>query len=125
MKRLLFFIVLYVFHVYCMAQRYDGTRLYDFGLADSKELSHTLSIAIPCLLIGFVICWFTMWRKPNEKQNSVVSCIGCGGCLTMAIGFFFLLPLLAYVELIGMTLFYIVVIVLAIWGICVWIKDKL
>ncbi len=125
MKRLLFFIVLYVFHVYCMAQRYDGTRLYDFGLADSKELSHTLSIAIPCLLIGFVICWFTMWRKPNEKQDSVVSCIGCGGCLTMAIGFFFLLPLLAYVELIGMTLFYIVVIVLAIWGICVWIKDKL
>lgn len=125
MKRLLFFIVLYVFHVYCMAQRYDGTRLYDFGLADSKELSHTLSIAIPCLLIGFVICWFTMWRNPNEKQDSVVSCIGCGGCLTMAIGFFFLLPLLAYVELIGMTLFYIVVIVLAIWGICVWIKDKL
>ena len=125
MKRLLFFIVLYVFHVYCMAQRYDGTRLYDFGLADSKELSHTLSIAIPCLLIGFVICWFTMWRKPNEKQDSVVSCIGCGGCSTMAIGFFFLLPLLAYVELIGMTLFYIVVIVLAIWGICVWIKDKL
>ena len=125
MKRLLFFIVLYVFHVYCMAQRYDGKRLYDFGLADSKELSHTLSIAIPCLLIGFVICWFTMWRKPNEKQDSVVSCIGCGGCLTMAIGFFFLLPLLAYVELIGMTLFYIVVIVLAIWGICVWIKDKL
>ncbi len=125
MKRLLFFIVLYVFHVYCMAQRYDGTRLYDFGLADSKELSHTLSIAIPCLLIGFVICWFTMCRKPNEKQDSVVSCIGCGGCLTMAIGFFFLLPLLAYVELIGMTLFYIVVIVLAIWGICVWIKDKL
>ena len=125
MKRLLFFIVLYVFHVYCMAQRYDGTRLYDFGLADSKELSHTLSIAIPCLLIGFVICWFAMWRKPNEKQDSVVSCIGCGGCLTMAIGFFFLLPLLAYVELIGMTLFYIVVIVLAIWGICVWIKDKL
>lgn len=125
MKRFFLIIALFSFAVYCFATRYDSTRLFDFGLASSKELSNSLSVAIPCLLVGFIICWFTMWRKPNEKQDSVVSCIGCGGCLTMAIGFFFLLPLLAYVELIGMTLFYIVVIVLAIWGICVWIKDKL
>lgn len=126
MKRFLFLIVLYVFHVYCMAQRYDGTRLYDFGLADSKELSHTLSIAIPCLLIGFVICWFTMWRKPQAQSGSddKTSYVGCGGCLIMAVGFFFLLPLLAYVELAVQSIFGVAFIIIVVLGIFSWIKNK-
>lgn len=109
-----------------MAQRYDSKRLYDFGLADSKELSHSLSIAIPCLIVGFIICWVTMWGRPQaENPDDKVSYIGCGGCLIMAVGGFFLLPLLAYVELAGQALFYLVLIIGAIFAIFSWLKKNL
>lgn len=117
--------MLYV--IYCNAQRYDSKRLYDWGLPDSKELTDSLSVAIPCLIIGFIICWITMWRKPHTENGSTekVSYIGCGGCLIMAVGGFFLMPLLAYVELAGMALFYVFLIVAIILGVFYWLKEKL
>lgn len=127
MKRLFLVIGLFFSSYYCIAQRYGNERLYDFGLADSKELSHSLSIAIPCLVIGFIICWVTMWGRPEaqNKSDDKVSYFGCGGCLIMAIGGFFLLPLLAYVELAGKIIFYIVLIIVSIFAIYNWIKNKL
>lgn len=111
---------------YCTAQRYDSGRLYEFGLADSKELSHSLLIAIPCLIVGFIICWITMWGRPQEQKSpdDKLSYIGCGGCLIMAIGGFFLLPLLAYVELGVQVLFYVVLIGAAIIALYNWLKKK-
>lgn len=116
-----------IFAMCCKAQHYDSSRLYDWGLPDSKELSDSLSIAIPCLIVGFIICWVTMWGKSHKENdsNEEVSYIGCGGCLIMVVGGFFLMPLLAYVELAGMALFYLVLIISIILGIIFWLKDKL
>ena len=127
MKKCCLIITSMLYVVYCNAQRYDSKRLYDWGLPDSKELTDSLSVAIPCLIIGFIICWITMWGKPHTENGSTekVSYIGCGGCLIMAVGGFFLMPLLAYVELAGMTLFYVFLIVAIILGVFYWLKEKL
>ncbi|MDY6438884.1 MAG: hypothetical protein SPK85_07205 [Prevotella sp.] len=127
MKRIVVTLYVYLLSCYCLAQRYDDSRLYDFGLADSKELSHSLSIAIPCLVLGFIICWVTMWGRPQAQSNpdDKLSYLGCGGCLIMAIGGFFLLPLLAYVELAVQVLVSIAFIIVCIYAIYSWIKSKL
>ncbi len=127
MRKLFFIICGLLFTCYCLPQRYDSKRLYDFGLPDSKEISHTLPIAIVCLIVGFIICWVTMWRKsPEEKANpDKISYIGCGGCLIMIVGVLFLLPLLAYVELIGQALFFLVLVIVGIVAAFFFFKDKL
>lgn len=126
-RKIILIIISMMFAAYCKAQHYDSSRLYDLGLPDSKELSDSLSIAIPCLIVGFIICWITMWGKKHKENNSnkEVSYIGCGGCLIMAVGGFFLMPLLAYVELAGMALFYLFLIITIILGLYYWLKEKI
>ena len=100
-KKLFLILALALFAVMPFAQRgYDGTHLYDLGLPDGEEVGSSLLKAIPLLLIGFLICWFTMWRKEKQESGSEPSNWGCVGCAIMVVGGFFLLPLLAWVELI-------------------------
>ena len=126
MKKITLSTISLLFSCHCAAQQYDSGRLYDFGLPGSKELSHSLAIAIPCLIVGFLICWITMWGRPQSQDNpDKVTYIGCGGVLIMAVGGFFLLPLLAYVELAWHTLFIITIIICIICAIYKWIKNKI
>lgn len=76
---------------------FDSGHLYDFGLPDGEEVGSSLLKAIPFLVIGFIICWATMWRK-SKQNSSETSYWGCFGCLSMVVGAAFLLPLLAWVE---------------------------
>ena len=68
-----------------------------------------------------------MWREPRTEKGSEekVSYLGCGGCLIMAVGGLFLVPLLAYVELAWITLFYVFLIVAIILVFFYWLKGKL
>lgn len=113
MKRLLLIINLIFISITSFAQRYDNTRLSDiFGLPNGEEIGENLIIAIPLLIIGFLIAYVTMWSKANQKKsNNESSYVGCGGIILMIIGFFFLLPLLAWIEVIGMVLVDIAIVI--------------
>lgn len=90
----------------CFSQRYSQERIYDIvGVADGDEVLESLKLGIPLLAVGFLIAYFSMWRKPDkETQNSSGTAIGCIGLIIMAVGFFMLIPLWTWVEAIGMTL---------------------
>ena len=113
MKRLLLIINLIFISITSFAQRYDNTRLSDlFRLPNGEEIGESLIIAIPLLIIGFLIAYVTMWSKANqEKSDNEFSYVGCGGIILMIIGFVLLLPLLAWVEVIGMVLVDIAIVI--------------
>lgn len=112
MKRLLLTINTIFISIIAFAQRFDNTRLSDFGLPDKEKIGENLIIAIPLLIIGFLIAYITMWSKnEQEKSDSNFPVVGCGGIILMIIGFFFLLPLLAWVEVIGMLIVDIIIVI--------------
>lgn len=84
----------------CLAQPGVTERSYEvIGLADGDEIAKSLKIAIPFLIIGFLIVYIFMWPKKNSSKTSDASTyVGCLGIIIMAIGAFFLFPLLAWVE---------------------------
>ncbi|HPL05554.1 MAG TPA: hypothetical protein PLG05_10305 [Bacteroidales bacterium] len=86
--------------IICFAQRGGTERSYEIiGLADGDEIGESLKIAIPLLIVGFLIAYIFMWSKKDTSKTSNASAnIGCLGIIIMAIGAFFLLPLLAWVE---------------------------
>lgn len=112
-KKYLILLSLFICNQLLSQTGYDRGRLYDFGLPDGKETGDSLVIAIPLLIIGFIICWFTMWSDPNRTtgDNKTKDYLGCGGCLIMVIGGFFLIPLLAWVEAIFSSALGILVVV--------------
>ncbi len=78
------------------------------GLPNADEIGESLIIAIPLILIGFLICYFVWWNKKTDPKDSGAEAatgakgvIGCLGFLILLIGLFFLLPILAWAELIG------------------------
>jgi hypothetical protein len=99
MRKLLFGVLMLIpFELF--AQRYPTKRSYEIiGLPDGSEIGDALKIAIPLLIIGFLITYIFMWRKKaqEEKENNS-QYIGCLGVILMAVGAFFLIPLLAWVE---------------------------
>jgi hypothetical protein len=86
--------------IICFAQRGGTERTYEIiGLADGDEIAESLKIAIPLIIVGFLIAYIFMWSKKEASNTSDASTnIGCLGIIIMAIGAFFLLPLLAWVE---------------------------
>lgn len=84
----------------CIAQRYYLGRSYEIvGLADEYEVLEALQLGIPLIFVGFIIAYFTMWRKRKEEnKNKKVGNVGCLGVLLMGIGFFVLIPLWTWVE---------------------------
>jgi len=125
MKSFLSEIVLFLLPSICMAKQYGGPHLYDFGLPSGDEVSSSLMKSIPLLILGFIIAYFSMWsKKDGEKRSN----FGCVGIIIMGIGGIFLLPLLAYVELIVNSLIGIVLMVVIIgaigYGIYSLFKSK-
>ena len=103
MKNKLLTLILLLFTTALSAQRrYPEKRSYEvIGLPDGDEIGESLMIAIPLLLIGFLIAYAFMWsKKDTDKVSDTSSNIGCFGIVIMAVGAFFLLPLLAWVEFI-------------------------
>ncbi|MBQ6228450.1 MAG: hypothetical protein IJK08_07815 [Prevotella sp.] len=90
---------------------YGEGRLYDFGLPKGEEVGNSLIIAIPLLIIGFIICWFTMWNDDKKERSKAEQNTGCVGCLIMLIGGAFLIPLLAWVEALFSSVLGVVVVI--------------
>ena len=86
--------------IICFAQRGGTERSYEvIGLADGDEIAESLKIAIPFLIVGFLIAYIFIWsKKDTSKTDGASTNIGCLGIIIMAVGAFFLLPLLAWVE---------------------------
>jgi len=75
------------------------------GLHDGDTVVNYLKIALPLLIIGFLISYLSMWSKKDTSQISdTESKVGCLGMIIMGVGVFFLIPLLGWVELIGKSL---------------------
>ncbi len=106
------------------AQRYPTKRSYEIiELPDVSEIGEALKIAIPLLAIGFLIAYVFMWNKKSQEKESKLQSVGCLGIILMGVGIFFLLPLLAWVELIfvsalsiGIALIVIILIIVLIYS---------
>lgn len=111
----------------CVAQRYRPERTYDIvGLADGDEIIDSLKIGIPLIIAGFLIAYFSMWRKTDkEKQSGEGSTIGCIGIIIIGIGLFALLPLWTWVEAIGVTLVSVVICLAIIFAIIYFIYKAM
>ena len=111
----------------CAAQRYRPERTYDIvGLADGDEIANALKIGIPLIIVGLLIAYFSMWRNTNkEKQSEKGSTIGCIGIIIIGIGFFVLLPLWTWVEVIGVTIVSVVSGLAIIFAIVYYIYEAL
>ncbi len=111
------------------AQRYSDDRLYDIvGLADSDEIANALTKGIPLILIGFLIAYFTMWRKNNENKenkNNEGSYWGCFGALLIGIGFLVLIPLWTWIEAIATSVVSMISILAIVVAIVIFIHEKL
>ena len=130
MKKKILLFVLFLYTTLILAQNSYSERSFNkIGLPKGKEIEKSLFIAIPLLLIGFLLAYIFMWSKKNtEKMNNTSSNIGCFGIILMAIGAFFLLPLLAWVEFIFVSvwsvLFAIIIILAIIYMIYSAFKKK-
>lgn len=106
----------------CYPQRYRSERSYDIiGLADGDEIIEALQLGIPLLIIGFLIAYFSMWRKQSEKGST----IGCIGIIIIGLGFIVLLPLWTWVEAIGVTLVNVVIGIGIIFAIIYYIYETM
>lgn len=123
----MFFLCFCLCSVPCYPQRYRSERSYDIiGLADGDEIIEALQLGIPLLVIGFLIAYFSMWRKTNkEKQSEKGSTIGCIGIIIIGIGFIVLLPLWAWVEAIGVTLVSVVIGLGIVFAIVYYIYETM
>jgi len=113
-------------NIVCFAQRRPTERSFEvIGLPDGDEIGNSLKIAIPLIIIGLLIAYIFMWSKTGtDKENNTYSYIGCLGIIIVAVGAFFLLPLLAWVEYIFTTILSIgIAIVVA--GIIIYIIYSL
>lgn len=79
------------------SDRYRPRIFEDIGLPDGDEISESLAIALPLILFGFVITYISTRSEKSKNQGSNW---GCLGIIILLIGGFFLLPLLAWVEVI-------------------------
>lgn len=108
-----------------IAQRYTERSYEVIGLADGDEIADALMVGLPLLLVGFLIAYIFMWRKSDEeKQKGEGSTMGCIGIIIMGAGFLCLIPLLAWIEAIGVTIVFVVfviAIICALWG---WLTGK-
>lgn len=127
MKRNVSVAVLLCTFIQAYAQRYDNTRTYDIiGLPDGDEIMDALKIAIPLIVVGFLIAYIFMWGKSDEdKQKGEGSSMGCIGVIIMGIGFFCLLPLLAWVEAIAVSFVTIAALFGVIFLVWAWISGKM
>lgn len=108
------------------ANRYN-TRSYDIiGFPKGDEIVKGLLIALPFLIIGFLIAYFFLWRKSNDRksEDKSSSTMGCFGIILMGIGIFCTAPLWPYLEAIWMIIASVVFLICLVAIIWQWITSK-
>jgi predicted membrane channel-forming protein YqfA (hemolysin III family) len=109
MKRIFLTTFTNLISVVCFSQRGVTERSYEtVGLLNGDQILDSLKIAIPLIVVGFLIANNFVWsKKDTDKIDETSTKIGCFGIIIMAGGVFFLLPLLSWVEFIFVNLMYL------------------
>ena len=103
-----------------------------FGAVDDNVLSDkeipdaldSLKIAIPLLIVGFLIAYIFMWSKKDiSKEDNTSTNIGCFGVIIMGIGAIFLLPIISLtqdiinnIKTIGFAIVFIAIIIISVFA---------
>ncbi len=115
MKRVLLIFYTILFNTFCWAQRYDGTRTYDvIGLANGDEISDCIEKGLPFLIIGLIIlyiCIKNSKQATKESREEKGSWWGCLSLILIGIAIIIMLPLLAWIEAIAVSIISILAIV--------------
>lgn len=111
MKKVLLTIFILLITTFIFAQR----SFEIMGLPDGDTIGESLRVAIPLIVIGFLIAYIFLWRKKEPNDVSTISSnIGCLGILAMAVGAFFLLPLFAWIEYIFVNIYILGLVIIAV-----------
>lgn len=127
MKRIFVAFLGLVLCICSMAQRYSPERSYDIiGLAGGDEISDCLTKGLPFLLIGLLIsfiCYKGIKKAEKEKKEAKESWLGCLGLVLIGISVIIMLPLLAWIEAIIVSIIGILFFVAIIFLIYNWITK--
>ncbi len=128
MKRILSLFCTTFFNTLCQAQRYTRTRTYDVvGLADGEEISDCIEKGLPFLIIGLItlyICIKNSKQATKENREEKGSWWGCLSLVLIGIGIIIMLPLLAWIEAVTVSIINILAIVAIVFLIYEWIKNN-
>ncbi|MCR8912098.1 hypothetical protein NW211_08805 [Barnesiella sp. ET7] len=127
MKKIFLLLTNFIIYTHGIAQCYDEKRTYDvIGLAKGNEISECLIKGLPFLLIGlFLLCYNIKYSQIAKKENKEEkgSWSGCLSLILIGIAVLIMLPLLAWIEAILVSIISILAvlgIIILIWG---WIKK--
>lgn len=99
----------------CWAQRYDGTRTYDvIGLSDREKIGDCIVEGSPFLVIGLIIFYISIknYRQAiKENREEKGSWLGCLSLILIGTSIIIMLPLLAWIEAIAVSIISILAIV--------------
>lgn len=127
MIRVLVLFCLSFFYGHCWAQRYDGMRTYDIiGLANGEEISDCISKGLPFLVVGLIIFYICIKKSKlaiKENREEKGSWWGCISLILIGISIIIMLPLLAWVEAVTVSIISLLAIVAIIFLIWKWITK--
>jgi hypothetical protein len=118
LKKQFLLLTSFIYYLQAHAQRRSSPRSFEVnGLPDADEVGKYLLIAIPFLLVGFIIAYISWWGKTEEKRNdnsSSANNFGCFGMVLIGIGVVCLVPLLAWVEFIFVSIWSVIFSVIVV-----------
>lgn len=113
-KKWIVFVVFLMTDLFLNAQgrssRYND-RSYDvIGLQKGDVVLESILMAIPVIALGLIMMYIDNRLQKKEKD----SYFGCLGLITICIGIFILLPLLAWIEFIFVNVYMLLIVILVI-----------
>ena len=127
MKKVLTTILATILVNVLLAQRSTGPRSFEaIGLPDGNDITESLMIAIPLLVVGFLLAYGFIWSKDDEQVSETSENIGCFGIILMGVGGFCLFPLLTWLEFIFVSIYSIgtALLVIAVIGYAIYSLFK-
>jgi hypothetical protein len=102
-----------------------------FGLSGSDEIISSLIIAIPLILIGFLILYIAFWSKKaktvhlnSEKPMHPLHAFGCFGMIIIVGGIFFLIPIIAWIEAIANGILMVVIGLMVFCALLIFLYSR-
>lgn len=99
------------------SQSRSSKRTYEFfDISDGNGIWDSIITGGPIVLVGFLIAYSVWWSKTDKERQNLTNSQnnwGCFGVILIFIGLFFLLPLIALLEFLFVSIWSI------IWGIII------
>ncbi|MCK0114660.1 hypothetical protein [Gelidibacter sp. F63206] len=99
------------------SQSRSSKRTFEFfDISDGNGILDSLITGGPIFLVGFLIAYSVWWSKTDKEKRDLTNSQnnwGCFGVILIFIGLFFLLPLIALLEFLFVSIWSI------IWGIII------